>query len=71
MFNFPGQSQIIIIILFKTGFHISQVGLKRALLAKEKPDFLILLPLPQMLGLQTCYSMPDLFCASNDISHLD
>ena len=54
MFNIPGQSQIIIIILFETGFRVSQVGLKLALLAKEKPELVILLPPPQMLGLQTC-----------------
>lgn len=45
MFNFPGQSQIII-TLFQTGFHVFQVGLKLTVLAKEKPELLILLAPP-------------------------
>lgn len=46
MFNVPGQSQIII-ILFETGFHVFQVGLKLTMLAKKLPELLILLAPPR------------------------
>lgn len=63
MFNFPGQSQIII-ILFETVFHVFQVGLKLTVLAKEKPELLFSW---LHLGITDLREHASLLCASNGV----